>query len=252
MKDALGQVQTVLVLGGGSEIAQAIVERLAARARHVVLAARDPGALADSCAHLEAAGIETVEAVRFDATDVERHDAVVADAWSRCGDIDLVVVAFGVLPDAELAATDASVARLVVETNFTGAVSVTIPAVERLRAQGHGTIVVLSSVAGERVRRSNFVYGSTKAGLDGFFQGLADRLEGSGVSVMIVRPGFVRTRMTRGLPAAPLSTTPDAVADAVAVALQRGRTVVWVPGVLRWVMVVLRHLPRAVFRRLPL
>jgi decaprenylphospho-beta-D-erythro-pentofuranosid-2-ulose 2-reductase len=138
-----------------------------------------------------------------------------------------------------------------VQTNFTGTVSVTVPVVARLRAQGHGDLVLLSSVAGERVRRSNFVYGSSKAGIDGYFQGLAASLASSGVHVMIVRPGFVHTKMTEGVKAAPLSVTADQVADAVVNGLARGREIVWVPPLMRYVMVVLRHLPVAVFRRLP-
>jgi decaprenylphospho-beta-D-erythro-pentofuranosid-2-ulose 2-reductase len=118
--------------------------------------------------------------------------------------------------------------------------------------QGHGTIVVLSSVAGERVRASNFVYGASKAGLDGFAQGLGDSLRGTGVEVLVVRPGFVHTRMTAGLDAAPLATTPEAVAKAVVEGLARGSHTVWVPAALRFVMIALRHLPRPIFRRLNL
>jgi decaprenylphospho-beta-D-erythro-pentofuranosid-2-ulose 2-reductase len=121
----------------------------------------------------------------------------------------------------------------------------------RLRAQGHGTLVVLSSVAGERVRAANFVYGSTKAGIDGFCQGLGDALHGSGVRVLIVRPGFVPTKMTAGRDKAPFSTTPDGVAEVVMRGLERGAETVWAPPVLRVVMAVARHLPRPVFRRLP-
>jgi len=131
-------------------------------------------------------------------------------------------------------------------------VSVTIPLVARLRAQGHGTIVLLSSVAGERVRKANFVYGSSKAGADGFYQGLGDKLAGSGVHVLIVRPGFVHSQMTAGMDPAPMSTTPDAVATAVVAGIARDREIVWVPGPLRAFMSALRHLPRPVFRRLPM
>jgi len=162
------------------------------------------------------------------------------------------VIAFGVLGDAEVAERDASTALEIVQTNFTGAVSVAIPLAQRLQAQGHGTLVVLSSVAGERVRKANFVYGSSKAGVDGFFQGLGDRLVGSGVHVMIVRPGFVRTKMTAGMKEAPFTTTPAQVATAVAAALGRDTEIIWVPAPLRWVMAVLRHVPRPIFRRLPL
>jgi decaprenylphospho-beta-D-erythro-pentofuranosid-2-ulose 2-reductase len=111
--------------------------------------------------------------------------------------------------------------------------------------------VVLSSAAGERVRRADFIYGSSKAGLDAFAQGLGDALYGTGVHVMVVRPGFVRTRMTAGLPPAPLATTPEAVATAIELGLRRRSETVWVPGTLRLVMSALRHAPRALFRRLP-
>ena len=130
-------------------------------------------------------------------------------------------------------------------------VSVAVPLAQRMREQGHA-IVALSSVAGERARRSNFVYGSSKAGMDTFFQGLGDSLVGTGVNVMIVRPGFVHTKMTEGLDAAPLSTTADAVAAAIVRGLERGSEAVWVPGTLRYVMSALRHVPRPIFRKLPI
>ena len=118
-----------------------------------------------------------------------------------------------------------------------------------LRRQGHGTLVVLSSVAGERARADNYVYGATKAGLDAFAQGLGDALVDSGARVMVVRPGFVHTRMTTGLEPAPFSTTPEAVADVVLDGLAKRRDVVWAPPVLRWLFAVLRHLPRGVWRK---
>jgi short-subunit dehydrogenase len=120
-----------------------------------------------------------------------------------------------------------------------------------LRAQGSGCIVVFSSVAGVRVRRANYVYGSAKAGLDGFASGLGDALHGSGVSLLLVRPGFVIGRMTEGMSPAPMSSTPDQVADAVVKALGKGRARVWVPGLLRPVFFGMRLLPQAVWRRMP-
>ena len=235
MKDALGSVQTVLVLGGTSEIGLAIARALAApRAAHVILASRKPD-------ETVSVGGRTT-AVSFDADAVETHAGFVDDMFDTYGDIDVVVVAFGLLEADPL-----TLAR----TNYLGAVSVMTEVTRRMKEQGHGEIVVLSSVAGERVRKSNFAYGSTKAGLDGFAQGLGDSLVGSGVHVLVVRPGFVKTKMTEGMDAAPLSTTADAVADAVVRAVARGADVVWVPGLLRFVMMVLRHLPRAVFRKLP-
>jgi decaprenylphospho-beta-D-erythro-pentofuranosid-2-ulose 2-reductase len=252
VKDALGTVQSVLVLGGTSDLGVATVRKLVAqRAAQVVLAVRKPETCDAIAAELGTSGASEVHAVPFDAIDFASHEAFVRDTFDRFGDFDLVLVAFGVLGDQARAEQDASAALEIVQTNYSGAVSVSVPLATRLREQGHGTLVLFSSVAGERVRRSNFVYGSSKAGIDGYYQGLAASLSGSGVHVMIVRPGFVKTKMTAGLAAAPLSVTAEAVADATVRGIARSSAVVWVPGTLRFVMMVLRHLPRAVFQRLP-
>ncbi len=247
MQDALGSPQSVLVLGGTSEIALAVVRRLIeTRVQRVVLAVRDPDAAKEAAEDLEQRGPE-VEIVSFDALDTESHRDVI-DAVFAAGDIDLVLVAFGVLGDQ--ADFDAHPERAVdaARINYVGAVSAGLVVADRFRHQGHGTLVVLSSVAGERARRTNFVYGSTKAGLDAFAQGLGDSLVDSGARVMVVRPGFVHTRMTAGMEAQPLSTTPEVVADQVMRGLERGADIVWAPPPLRWVFAVLRHLPRRLWR----
>ena len=253
MSDALGAAQSVLVLGGGSEIALATVNKLIeGRCRRVVLAGRDPEALTRPAKELETAGATDVAVVGFDGLDFASHDGFVRDVFAEHRDFDLVLLAFGVLGDQELAETDGAEARRIIESNFTGAVSVLVPLVGALRNQGHGTVVVLSSVAGERARKSNFVYGSSKAGLDAFCQGLGDSLVSSGVKIVLVRPGFVRTKMTEGMAPAPMATDPDAVADAIVAGLGRGSETIWAPSQLRYVMSILRHVPRPVFRRLPL
>jgi len=253
MRDALGSVQTVLVLGGSSDIAVATVRSLAAeRARTIVLAGRDPDRLAAPARAARDAGAETVETISFDADDTGSHARVIGEVFERHGDVDLVLVAFGVLGEQERSLEDPDAALGVLRTNFLGAASAVLVAAHRLRAQGHGTLVVLSSVAAERARRSNFIYGSSKSGIDAFAQGLADELAGDGVQVMVVRPGFVHTKMTEGLEPAPLATTPDKVAEAIVDGLRRGAHTVWAPPPLRYVMSVLRHLPRPLFRRLDL
>jgi decaprenylphospho-beta-D-erythro-pentofuranosid-2-ulose 2-reductase len=247
MKDALGSVQSVLVLGGTSEIGLATARALVrGRARTVVLAARDPDSLDAAADSLLAEGAETVERVRFDAVAYASHEGVIADAFERAGgDVDLALVAFGVLGDEDDPVELANV-------NFAGAASAMTALAERMKQQGHGTIVLLSSVAGERARKSNYMYGASKAGIDAFAQGLGDSLAGTGVHVMVVRPGFVKTKMTAGRDPVPFSTTADAVAEAIVRGLARGSHTVWVPGVLRGVMSVLRHVPRPIFRRLPI
>jgi decaprenylphospho-beta-D-erythro-pentofuranosid-2-ulose 2-reductase len=253
MQDSLGSVQSVLVLGAGSDIAHATLRALVARrARTIVLAARDTASLAPLVAELRDLGAERVETITFDAFDTEQSSALIDDVFTRVGDIDLAILTFGVLGDQEEAERDSDAAVDIARVNYLGPVSVGVPLAQRMRAQGHGTIVALSSVAGERARKSNFVYGSSKAGMDAFFQGLGDSLVGTGVRVMIVRPGFVHTKMTDGMDAAPMSTTAEAVADAIVKGLARNRETVWVPSQLRYVMSVLRHVPRPVFRKLPI
>jgi decaprenylphospho-beta-D-erythro-pentofuranosid-2-ulose 2-reductase len=251
VKDALGSVQSVLLLGGGSEIGLAIARALVAeRALTVVLAGRAPDRFEPSADELRGAGAETVETVEFDADEPETHAAFVDGVFDRHGDVDVAVVAFGVLGEGEEAGYDPEAAAALLRTNVVGAVSAMAALARRMKQQGHGTIVVLSSVAGERVRGENFVYGSSKAGLDGFSLGLGDALVGTGVDVVVVRPGFVRTRMTAGRQPAPFATTAEQVAAEAVRGLERGDAVVWAPAVLRWVMLVVRHLPRVLFRRL--
>jgi decaprenylphospho-beta-D-erythro-pentofuranosid-2-ulose 2-reductase len=238
----------VLVLGGGSDIAQATVRGLVAdRARTVILAGRHPEELKSFADELAPAQVETVA---FDGRDHASHTSILDDIWNRHGDIDVVLIAFGVLGDHDQTGRDPAAAVEVLETNLVGAASAAIAAAGHLREQGHGTLVVLSSLAGERVRKSMFVYGASKAGLDGLCQGLADSLHGSGVHLMIVRPGFVHTKMTAGREPAPLATTADTVAAAIVDGLRRGAPIVWVPPVLRWAGVVFRHLPRSAWRKI--
>jgi decaprenylphospho-beta-D-erythro-pentofuranosid-2-ulose 2-reductase len=249
--DAVGNPQSLLLLGGTSEIGIAVATSFAkSRPLRVILAGR-PGTRIDAAAErLRATGC-TVTVLPFDARRPETHAEVVEKAFAD-GDVDVTVVAFGVLGDQEAAWTDVEAARELAEVNYVGAVTTGVALADRLRRQGHGSLVALSSVAGERARRSNFVYGSTKAGLDAFYTGLTEALRPAGIAVSVIRPGFVRSRMTEGMRAAPLSQTPEQVAAIIVAAVRDRREQAWAPGALRWVMVVLRHLPRAVFRRLPI
>lgn len=252
MIDAVGDPQSLLLLGGTSEIGLAVASRFAASrpGLRVVLAARPSSRLDAAVAQLRRLGCD-VTTVPFDACAPRTHRETIDKAFSG-GDIDVSVVAFGLLGDQERAWTDQDAAVELAEVNYTAAVSVGVLLGRRLTEQGHGSLVALSSVAGERARRANFVYGSTKAGMDAFYSGLTEALRPAGVHVAVVRPGFVHTRMTSGLKPPPLSVTPDQVADVIVEAVHRRRELVWAPAPLRYLMSVLRHLPRAVFRRLPI
>jgi decaprenylphospho-beta-D-erythro-pentofuranosid-2-ulose 2-reductase len=248
--DAVGNPQSLLLLGGTSEIGLAVAAKFAAaRPLRIVLAGRPGDRLDEAAARLRAGG-STVSVLPFDARAPETHAEVVEKAFAD-GDIDVTLVAFGILGDQEVAWTDIEAARELAEVNYVGAVTVGVALAERLRRQGHGSLAAISTVAAERPRRANFVYGSTKAGLDSFYTGLTEALRPSGVAVSVIRPGFVHSRMTAGMQAAPLSQTPEQVADVIVSAVRNRREQAWAPAPLRVVMSVLRHLPRAVFRRLP-
>jgi len=239
--------RTALVLGGGSEIAAACLAALAARGlQRAHLAARRPDE-ATALVERAAPGLE-VTATEWDATDVASHEALFARAGTELGGIDVVLCAVGMLGHhAGIDMVPADVDAMV-RANFAGPAAALAVAGTALQAQGHGTIVVLSSVAGVRPRRSNYVYGSSKAGLDAFAQGLGDALHGTAVRVIVVRPGFVTSKMTEGLDPAPLATDPATVAAAVAGALGGRREVVSVPGVLGPAFGVLRNVPRRAWR----
>jgi decaprenylphospho-beta-D-erythro-pentofuranosid-2-ulose 2-reductase len=250
MNDAFGMPQTALVLGGGSDIAAAIVGRLGARGlQRVILATPNPDALRARQATAPLP-VEHVTIEAWDARDAPTHEQFVATMAAAHGDIDVVICAVGTLGHHSGIGTPSSAVDDSIRVNFSGPAAAIVAAARRLVEQGHGTIVVLSSVAGERARRSNFVYGSAKAGLDAFAQGLTDALVGTGVSLHVIRPGFVRSKMTAGLPEAPFTTDAGAVADAVVAALASGRSSTrWVPAKLRVVFFGLRHLPRPLWRR---
>src|ERR1700730_3772456 len=251
--DAMGNPQTILLLGGTSEIGLAICERYLQNAHaRILLAAmpNDPGR-DDAVAQMKAAGARSVELIDFEATAPDSHPKMIDEAFAD-GDVDVAIVAFGVLGDAEELWQNQRKAVLAAEINYTAAVSVGVLLGEKMRAQGFGQIIAMSTVAGERVRRSNFVYGSTKAGLDGFYLGLAEAVREYGVRVLVIRPGQVRTRLSAHVKEAPLTVDKEYVANLAVNAAARGKDLVWAPPAFRYVMIVLRHIPRAIFRKLPI
>jgi len=240
----------LVIFGGRSEIGIELARRLAP-ASTVVLAARNADQLEHQKAALLAAGAEAVHTREFNADDVSSHGPLVDAIIAEHGPIRTAVLAFGILGDQTRAERDAAHAVAIVHTDYVAQVSLLTHLASAMRAARRGSLVVFSSVAGVRVRRANYVYGSAKAGLDGFANGLADALHGSGVHLLIARPGFVIGRMTDGMAPAPLSSTPDQVAAATARALAKGRRSVWIPWALRPMFFTLRLLPQPIWRRMP-
>jgi len=218
----------------------------------MVLAARKADQLDDQVAMLEAAGAVAVHTREFDADDLASHGPLVASIVADHGPIGIAVLAFGILGDQARAEIDAAHAVAIVHTDYVAQVSLLTHLAAAMRTAGRGSLVVFSSAPSSvRVRRANYIYGSAKAGLDGFASGLADALHGTGVRLLIARPGFVIGRMTQGMTPAPLSSTPEQVAAATGRALAKGRRTVWIPWALRPMFFVMRLLPQFVWRRMP-
>lgn len=252
MLNAVGQAQNLLLLGGTSEIGVAIIKEFLSRGpARVVLAARAESPRVDGAvAELKAAGASEVEVLDFDAMDCDSHPEVIEKAYAK-GDIDVAVVAFGSLGDQEELWQNHAKAVASAQLNYTGAVSVGVLLGQRMRAQGHGTIVALSSVAGMRVRRSNFVYGASKAGLDAFYLNLGEALRDSGAKVLVVRPGQVRTKMSADVDEAPLTVNKEDVAEATVKAVIDGKDSIFVHPAFQAVTAVFNVIPQAIFRKLP-
>lgn len=249
MLNAFSDPQQVLLIGGTSDIGLAIVAEFPVeRLERVVLACRDTAKGQERAQELRRGHVQ-VDVVPFVAEDVATHQPLVD---SIVGDIDIAIVAFAALGDSSSTTVDPVAAAALCTVDFTAAVAATIAVGNRMRAQGHGAIVVLSSVSGERVRSAHPVYGAAKSGIDGFAQGYGDLVAQDGVHVLVVRPGFVHSKMTVGLKPAPFATEPSVVARVVIDALRNRRRMVWAPRFLRPIFSLLRHVPGPVWRRLPL
>lgn len=235
---------SVLLLGARSDIGGEIAKRIC-KGREVVLAARGDAGLVDVEKQLLNAGAASVRFVDFDATDTASHRSVVEQA----GEVTSAIVAFGILGDQELAERDEGEAVRIAAVDYLAQVSMLTVLADVMQ---RGEIYAFSSIAGWRPRRANYVYGSTKAGLDAFCQGLMDRLHPTPLHLILARPGFVIGSMTHGMKPAVMSVTPDVVADAVVAAAQRGKSAtVWIPRKLALLAAVMRVVPRPIWRHMP-
>ena len=242
----------VLVFGATSAIAHAIDRRYAAGAGSFFLVGRDRAKLQANAQDLRDRGATNVATTEADLTKLELHDALVGQAIAALGRLDVVIIAHGVLPDQLALERDPEQLRATVETNLTSVLSLASASARQLASQRAGSLVVMGSVAGDRGKLSNYVYGAAKAGIAVFLDGLRARLRPQGVHVLTVKPGFVDTPMTARFKKGFLWATPDRVAAAVCAAIDRRRSVIYVPWFWRPVMLVIRALPRPLFERLGL
>jgi len=241
-----------LIVGATSAIAQATARLLADRGAHLYLIGRDAAHLAAVRDDLRVRGASATEMEIADLDDVSRHDALVADAEARLGGLDVVLVAHGILGDPEAYRKSGAAVEQVLRTNLVSPASLLTAAACRMEVRRAGVLMALSSVAGDRGRQSNYVYGASKGGLAIFLQGLRNRLHASGVRVVTVKLGFVDTPMTAGFRKGPLFAQPETVARGIVRALERRRDVVYLPGFWRWIMLVIRAVPERLFKRMSL
>ncbi|NMO53727.1 SDR family NAD(P)-dependent oxidoreductase [Actinoplanes sp. TBRC 11911] len=248
MRDGLGRAQTVLVLGGTSEIGAAVADALVPAGGTIILAGRDPAMLDTAAARLRPG--RHVETVAYEATGTAAATVdVLTAAAAQAGDLDVVVLCVGALTGEPSIGADSTAAEHALQTNMLGPMLAVHATAQRLRRQGHGTLVVFSSVSAVRARPRLLTYGVAKSALDAYARHIGVSLRGSGARVLVVRPGHVRTRMTAGLAEPPFTTTVQAVAATVARALRRGSAVTYAPAMLRPVVAGLRLLPATIFNR---
>lgn len=238
----------ILIFGATSAIAEAVAARYAVAGNRFFLIARNSEKLAALCERLSGAG--AVETARADLARLEDHPGLIEAAFNWLQTVDLVLIAHGTLPDQARCEQDVEAALEALNVNGLSPISLLTELAPRMREQAHGTVAVITSVAGDRGRPSNYVYGTAKAMVSAFLQGLRGKLHGAGVHVIDIRPGLVDSPMTAHLPKGPLFATPDRVTSGIVNAVARKRHTVYVPGWWRIIMAIVQWLPDSIFKRL--
>lgn len=241
--------ERVLIVGATSAIAEALARRYAGEGARLVLAARNGERCAAIAADLRIRGALEVRCLDFDAAHPSRVEPLIDTAWAAFNGLDVAVLAHGSLPDQAACEQSAAATLDALQVNALSAIGLLVPLASRMEAARHGSIVVIGSVAGDRGRQSNYVYGAAKGCLAVFAEGLAHRLHAAGVQVLTVKPGFVDTPMTAAFPKGPLWARPEQVAGDIQRAVRRGSTLLYTPWFWRWIMLVIRNVPRPLFFR---
>lgn len=250
MKSARTFPNTVLALGATSAIAEATLRVLAERGARFYLVGRNPDKLHAVAADLHTRGASGVATNVMDLDDTAAHPAMLASAVQSLGTIDLALLAHGILGDQTVAEASYSAAEGVIHTNFLSAVSLITWLANYFESLGKGTLAVISSVAGDRGRKSNYVYGASKGALSIFLDGVRSRVDRAGVNVLTIKPGFVATPMTAHIAQGPLFAQPSQVARTIVKAIEKRRDVVYVPAFWAVIMLILRMVPRPIFKKL--
>lgn len=244
--------QRILVFGALSSICTEVLKLLASHNAQFYLAARDEAKLTAQKDDLQCRGATVVGYESYDFNQWKHHEAVVGRAVDALGRIDTVIVAHGSLPDQALCESSADAMRVCMEDNFTSAAIIIQCCSAVLATQGSGTLAIISSVAGDRGRKSNYAYGAAKSAIDTLLQGLRARFTGSPIQIVNIKPGMIDTPMTQHMPHGALWSTPQAIAPKILRAITRGNGVYYVPGYWRYIMLVIRLLPNAILARLPI
>jgi len=242
----------VFIIGATSAIAEATARHYAARGARLFLVARNSARLTDIVADLRVRGAADAGQATLDVNSLDAHTGVLDQAWQLLQKVDVVLIAHGTLPDQGACETSVETALAEFATNGTSTIALMTALASRLEAQRNGTLVVISSVAGDRGRQSNYLYGAAKAAVSTFASGLRQRLAKVGVNVLTIKPGFVDTPMTHAFRKGALWATPDAVARGIVRAAERGRGVVYLPWFWHPIMLIIRHIPEFFFKRLKL
>lgn len=252
MPEAKAGPRRVLALGATSAIAEATLRLLAEQKAAFYLVGRNPQKLAAVRDDLLTRGASAATVYAVDLDDTSAHPALLAEAAAALGGIDVALIAHGVLGDQAAAEKDYTAAEAVLRTNFLSAVSLVTWLANYFEAEQRGTIAVISSVAGDRGRKSNYVYGASKGGLNVFLDGVRNRIDRAGVQVLTIKPGFVATPMTAHLKPSPLFAQPAVVARHIVRAIDRRRDVAYVPPFWGAIMLVVRNIPRRIFKKMNL
>lgn len=245
-------MKRMVVIGATSAIAQAVARRLTNPEARFMLVGRNKARLAAVAADLETRGAAEVYSMVLDLCDVSRHQEIIEEAKTKLGEIDLVLLAHGTLPEQRQLERSHQATLQYLQENALSVISLATLFGNYFRDVGRGSLIAISSVAGERGRQSNYVYGTAKATVSTFMQGLRNRLQPEGVHVLTVKPGFVDTPMTAQFDKGPLWATPDVVAKDIVRGVKKRRDVIYTPFFWRYIMLIIRFIPEAIFKRMKL